>query len=208
MHIHRDIWKGIERAIIGDELRPEADLGGRPAGSVLVLLSLHGVQDGHDPVLKRAVVGVGHQQVAHPVEAPPAQVRAPQMKVPRERGAQALHDRQHSMSHESLRAWTRLEVRCRLCLPQTRRKAGKGSGRASAAAGMYPHLDEVFFNPAGCGDHHIHQVVLRQEADVLADSRGDQVGREAQEDLCAHAVPVRCVCGLSIHSRLIAKPPC
>jgi len=45
------------------------DLGGRPLGIGRVLLELHLVEDGQDPVFELAVVLVGHDEVTNAVES-------------------------------------------------------------------------------------------------------------------------------------------
>ena len=67
-----------------------AHLGGGPQRALLLLLLQHGLQDGHHPVLKLAVVAVGDQHVPDAVEARLAQLSSPQVELPREGGSQAL----------------------------------------------------------------------------------------------------------------------
>ena len=56
---------------------PRPHLGGRPVDLTLAFLLLqHLVEYGHDPVLKQAVVAVGHQHVTDAVQATQAQLRA------------------------------------------------------------------------------------------------------------------------------------
>lgn len=56
-------------------------LGRRPEHALL-LLKQHGVQDGHDPVLKGTIIAVWDQHVAHSVQALSSQVLTPEVKVP------------------------------------------------------------------------------------------------------------------------------
>lgn len=79
-----------------------AHLRGCPLGALRILLLLQSVQDGHDPVFKCAVVAVGHQQVAHTIQAPLAQIGAVQVEVPRVCGTQALHNKSSSCDHTQL----------------------------------------------------------------------------------------------------------
>ena len=70
------------------------------------------------------------------------------------------------------------------------------------------HLYEVLLDAAGGGDHHVHHSVLHQIAHVLAHAGGDQVRREAQENLGAHAPPLRgAQARICRPRRLVAQAP-
>lgn len=70
----------VDRTLVVDLLAEAMDdLGGRPVDLLIgtlagLLLLQHFVEDGHDPVLKGAVVGVGDDQVTDAVEALAAEV--------------------------------------------------------------------------------------------------------------------------------------
>lgn len=73
------------------------NLGRRPLYRVVrvlcrLLLLEHLVQDGNDPVLESAVVGVGHNHVADPVEAPAAEVLADVAEGRHVRVAEAFYE--------------------------------------------------------------------------------------------------------------------
>ena len=71
--VHRDVHlrRPVIHALLVVDLQTEPvdDLTRGPHHALRVLLLLHNVQHGHDPVLELAVVVVGHQQVADAVEA-------------------------------------------------------------------------------------------------------------------------------------------
>ena len=219
--------------LLGEGSQATAHLGGRPAGPLIVLLPLHSVQDGHDPVLEGAVVGVGHQQVAHPVEAPLAQVGAPQVEVPCECGPQTLR----STAAMNRRCLASTGVACigspkacqeacaptsanaqwtshRMLTPEQTALQIESMEMEPPSDGMqerglqtrwYDHLYQVLLHSASCRDQDIYHAMLHQVADVLAHSRRYQVGCEAQEYLCAHTAPVHCA--LAVRQWLITEAP-
>lgn len=91
---HRDVvlvGPVVHRVLVVDLLAEAVDHGGgSPAGAVGHLLVGHGVQDGVHPVFKEAVILVGHNEVAEPVDALSAQLSAVQLEVAHVSGSQAL----------------------------------------------------------------------------------------------------------------------
>ena len=59
----------------------QTHLAGSPTGTLLLLLLQKLIQDGHDPILKGAVVAVRHQHVPYSVPALLAQLRTGQVEV-------------------------------------------------------------------------------------------------------------------------------
>mmetsp|Transcript_127444 Transcript_127444/g.318199 ORF Transcript_127444/g.318199 Transcript_127444/m.318199 type:complete len:217 (+) Transcript_127444:381-1031(+) len=73
----------IAHGLLVVDLLPEPvdHAGGRPAHAVAVLLVVHLIEDGADPILEKAVVVVRRQQVADAVDAAPPQPEALERKV-------------------------------------------------------------------------------------------------------------------------------
>mmetsp|Transcript_37464 Transcript_37464/g.83373 ORF Transcript_37464/g.83373 Transcript_37464/m.83373 type:complete len:278 (-) Transcript_37464:453-1286(-) len=84
----------VRNAVLAAHLAAQAvdHLGGCPVDAVLLLLPVHVLQNGHDPLLKPAVVGVGDHHVADAVEALLAQILALEVEVPNVGVPQALDE--------------------------------------------------------------------------------------------------------------------